>query len=54
MSDCLYHARQGNDNIVERNEEKGNKKKGQFKNVKEDRKPFKGVAKELDKRRKKA
>jgi hypothetical protein len=39
---------------VERNEEKGSEKKGQFTNVKEDRKPFKGVAKEPDKRRKKA
>jgi hypothetical protein len=39
---------------VERDEEKGSKKKGPFKNVKEDRTPFKGVAKEPDKRRKKA
>jgi hypothetical protein len=38
---------------VERDEEKGSATKGQFKNVKEDRKPFKGVAKEPDKRRKK-
>lgn len=36
---------------VERDEEKGSPKKGQFKNVKEDGKPFKGVAKEPDKRR---
>ena len=39
---------------VERDEEQGSATKGQFKNVKEDRKPFKGVAKEPDKRRKKA
>jgi hypothetical protein len=39
---------------VERDEEKGSPSKGQFKNVKEDRQPFKGVAKEPDKRRKKA
>jgi hypothetical protein len=36
---------------VERDEEKGSAKKGEFKNVKEDGKPFKGVAKEPDKRR---
>ena len=36
---------------VERDEEKGSPGKGQFKNVKEDGKPFKGVAKEPDKRR---
>ena len=36
---------------VERDEEKGSSNKGQFKNVKEDGKPFKGVAKEPDKRR---
>jgi transposase len=39
---------------VERDEEKGSAKKGEFKNVKEDGKPFKGVAKEPDKRRRKA
>jgi hypothetical protein len=39
---------------VERDEGKGSATKGQFKNVKEDGKPFKGVAKEPDKRRKKA
>jgi hypothetical protein len=39
---------------VERDEGKGSPTKGQFKNVKEDGKPFKGVAKEPDKRRKKA
>ena len=38
---------------VERDEEEGSKKKGEFKNVKEDGKPFKGVAKEPDKRRRK-
>jgi len=36
---------------VERDEEKGSATEGQFKNVKEDGKPFKGVAKEPDKRR---
>ena len=39
---------------VERDEGKGSETKGQFKNVKEDGKPFKGVAKEPDKRRKTA
>ena len=39
---------------VERDEGKGSVTKGQFKNVKEDGTPFKGVAKEPDKRRKKA
>ena len=39
---------------VERDEGKGSVTKGKFKNVKEDGKPFKGVAKETDKRRKKA
>jgi len=39
---------------VERDEEKGSVTKGQFTNVKEDRKPFKGVAKEPDERRKTA
>jgi hypothetical protein len=39
---------------VERDEGKRSPTKGQFKNVKEDGKPFKGVAKEPDKRRKKA
>ena len=38
---------------VERDETKGSPSKGEFKNVKEDGKPFKGVAKEPDKRRKK-
>ena len=38
---------------VERDEEKGSSTKGEFKNVKEDGKPFKGVAKEPDKRRSK-
>lgn len=36
---------------VERDEEKGSSKRGEFRNVKEDGKPFKGVAKEPDKRR---
>lgn len=36
---------------VERDEEKSSAKRGEFKNVKEDGKPFKGVAKEPDKRR---
>lgn len=36
---------------VERDEERGSSTKGQFKNVKEDGEPFKGVAKEPDKRR---
>ena len=36
---------------VKRNETPGSKKKGQFMNVKSDGKPFKGVAKEPDKRR---
>ena len=39
------------DKWLERDEEKGSSKKGQFKNVKEDGKPFKGVAKEPDERR---
>ena len=39
---------------VERDEEQGSKTKGQFINVKEDGKPFKGVAKEPDRRRTKA
>jgi hypothetical protein len=39
---------------VERDEEPDSKTRGQFINVKEDGKPFKGVAKEPDKRRKKA
>ena len=39
---------------VERDEEKGSSKKGQFKNVKEDGEPFKGVAKEPDKRRRRS
>lgn len=39
------------DQWVERDEEKGSSQKGQFKNVKEDGKPFKGVAKEPDLRR---
>ena len=42
------------DDWVERDEKKGSKKRGEFKNVKEDGTPFKGVAKEPDKRRKKA
>jgi len=36
---------------VERDEEKGSSKRGEFKNVKENGEPFKGVAKEPDKRR---
>jgi len=36
---------------VERDEEKGSSKRGEFKNVKENGQPFKGVAKEPDKRR---
>lgn len=36
---------------VERDEEKGSPSRGEFRNVKEDGKPFKGVAKEPDKRR---
>jgi hypothetical protein len=39
---------------VERDETKGSPTKGEFKNVKEDGKPFKGVAKEPDRRRKTA
>jgi len=39
---------------VERDETKGSSTRGQFKNVKEDGKAFKGVAKEPDKRRKTA
>ena len=38
---------------VERDETKGSPSEGEFKNVKEDGKPFKGVAKEPDRRRKK-
>lgn len=37
---------------VKRDETPGSKKKGQFMDVKQDGKPFKGVAKEPDKRRK--
>jgi hypothetical protein len=37
----------------ERDEQKGSQTKGEFKNVKKDGKPFKGVAKEPDKRRQK-
>ena len=36
---------------VERDEEKGSSERGEFMNVKENGKPFKGVAKEPDKRR---
>ena len=36
---------------VERDEEKGSSKRGEFKNVKENGEPFKAVAKEPDKRR---
>lgn len=39
---------------VKRDERKGSKTRGEFQDVKEDRKPFKGVAKEPDNRRKKA
>ena len=39
---------------VERDEEPDSKTRGQFINVKEDGKPFKGVAKEPDNRRTKA
>lgn len=39
---------------VERDETKGSSQKGQFKNVKEDGKHFKGVAKEPDNRRRKS
>jgi hypothetical protein len=39
---------------VERDEGEGSPNKGEFKNVKEDGKPFKGVAKEPDKRRRKS
>ena len=39
------------DQWVERDEEKGSSKRGEFKNVKENGKPFKGVAKEPDQRR---
>jgi len=39
---------------VERDEEKGSPKKRRFKNVKEDGEPFKGVAKEPDKRRRRS
>jgi len=39
---------------VERDEGKSSSAKGEFKNVKEDGKPFKGVAKEPDKRRSKS
>jgi hypothetical protein len=38
--------------FTKRNETKGSKKKGEFMDVKADKKPFKGVAKEPDKRRK--
>lgn len=38
---------------VERDEQQGSRTKGEFKSVKKDGKPFKGVAKEPDKRRKK-
>lgn len=37
---------------TKRNETSGSKKKGEFMAVKKDGKPFKGVAKEPDKRRK--
>ena len=37
---------------VKRNETPGDPKRGQFMDVKDDTKPFKGVAKEPDKRRK--
>lgn len=37
---------------TERNEDPNSKHKGEFMKVKEDGKPFKGVAKEPDKRRK--
>jgi hypothetical protein len=39
------------DQWVERNEQRGSSERGEFKNVKEDGRPFKGVAKEPDKRR---
>lgn len=39
------------DQWVERDEEKGSSQKGQFRNVKEDGEPFKGVTKEPDLRR---
>ena len=39
---------------TKRNESSGSSKRGKFMDVKEDRKPFKGVAKEPDKRRKKS
>ena len=38
--------------FTKRNETPGSKKKGEFMAVKKDGKPFKGVAKEPDKRRK--
>jgi hypothetical protein len=38
--------------FTKRNETEGSKKRGEFMEVKEDKKPFKGVAKEPDKRRK--
>lgn len=37
--------------FVKRNESDGSAKKGEFMDVKEDGKPFKGVAKEVDGRR---
>jgi hypothetical protein len=37
--------------FTKRNEQSGSKKRGKFTDVKEDRKPFKGVAREPDKRR---
>jgi hypothetical protein len=39
------------DQWVERNEQRGSSKRGEFQNVKEDGRPFKGVAKEPDRRR---
>jgi hypothetical protein len=41
-----------NKDFVKRNETEGSPKKGEFMDVKEGGKPFKGVAKEPDKRRK--
>ena len=38
--------------FTKRNETKGSKKRGEFMDVKEDKKPFKEIAKEPDKRRK--
>ena len=40
------------DEFVKRNEDSSSKHKGEFMDVKEDGKPFKGVAKEPDGRRK--